>query len=137
MLSVHTLTISTTKKNELIDITPQIEEIVRKSKIREGICVIYTPHATTAIIINENYDPHVMDDVLDALHKLIPEGKWQHDRIDNNAAAHIKSAIIGPSQTIPIKDSKLMLGQWQAIMFADFDGPRNKRQIIITLQRMM
>lgn len=134
---MHTFTISSIKKNELVNITPKVSEIVQKSNIKEGLCTIYTPHATAAILINENYDPNVMDDVLDALNKLIPEGKWQHDRIDNNGAAHIKSAIIGPSETIPIKDGELMLGQWQDIMFAEFDGPRADRQVFVTLHRVV
>ncbi len=130
---METFTVSTSKKYEIVDITPQVKEIVQKSKIKNGICTVYTPHATSSIIINENYDPNVMDDIIEALDKLIPEGKWRHDRIDNNAASHIKAAIIGPSETIPIKDGRLMLGQWQNIMLADFDGPRNDRQIFVTL----
>jgi secondary thiamine-phosphate synthase enzyme len=130
---METIKISTSNKYELVDITSHVKEIIRVSKTKEGICLIYTPHATAAILINENYDPHVMDDVLDALNKMIPEGKWQHDKIDNNGAAHIKAAIIGPSKSIPINENKLMLGQWQDIMFAEFDGPK-ERKIFIVIQ---
>jgi secondary thiamine-phosphate synthase enzyme len=130
---METIKISTSNKCELVDITSQVEQIVKVSKTKEGICLIYTPHATAAILINENYDPKVMDDVMDALNKLIPEGIWQHDKIDNNGAAHIKAAIIGPSKTIPIHEKKLMLGQWQDIMFAEFDGPK-ERKIFIAIQ---
>ena len=130
---MHTFTVASSQKNQLIDITPQVKEIVSKSNLKDGICTIYTPHATAAILINENYDPHVMNDVIEALHKMVPEGKWKHDAIDNNGAAHIKAALIGPSEVIPIKQGKLMLGQWQDIMYAEFDGPRKDRQVNVTL----
>jgi secondary thiamine-phosphate synthase enzyme len=134
---MHTFTVASSHKNQLIDITQQVKEIVSKSKLNEGTCTIYTPHATAAILINENYDPHVMDDVIEALHKMVPEGKWKHDAVDNNGAAHIKAALIGPSEAIPFKEGKLMLGQWQDIMYAEFDGPRKDRRVIVTLSEGM
>jgi len=132
---MHTFTISTSKKYELVDITSQVRDIVEKSEVKDGLCTIFTPHATAAILINENYDPNVMDDVIAALNKMIPEGIWKHDRIDNNAAAHIKAAIIGPSETVPIRNGKLVLGRWQDVMFADFDGPRSSREIIVKIMK--
>lgn len=125
--------LSTSKKQELIDITDRINNIIKKSKIKDGICNVFTAHATAAIVINENYDPNICLDLLDALNKLIPSGIWRHDRIDGNADAHIKSAILGPSETIPIKNGELELGQWQALMFCELDGPRSNRKIIITI----
>ena len=125
--------LSSSKKQELIDITEKINSIIKKSKIKYGICNIFAAHATAAIIINENYDPNICLDLLDALNKLIPAGIWRHDKIDGNADAHIKSAILGPSETIPIKKSKLDLGQWQSCMFAELDGPRSRRRIIVTV----
>lgn len=127
------ITLSTSKKQELIDITEKINSIIKKSKIKNGICNVFAAHATAAIIINENYDPNVCLDLLDALNKLIPAGVWRHDRIDGNADAHIKSSILGPSETIPIKNNKLDLGQWQNAMFVELDGPRHNRKIIITI----
>ena len=127
------ITISSTKREELIDITSKVKDIVKESKIKQGICTLYTPHATGAIIINENADPNICDDILEALKNLIPAGKWRHDQIDNNADAHIKSSIIGCSRTIPIKNGDLQLGTWQAAMFMDLDGPRESRKIIITI----
>ena len=124
--------LSTSKKQELIDITDTINSIIKKSKIKEGACNVFAAHATAAIIINENYDPNICLDLLDALNKLIPAGIWRHDKIDGNADAHIKSAILGPSETIPIKDGRLYLGQWQSCMFAELDGPRQNRKIIVT-----
>jgi len=103
--------VKSNKHNELIDINQKVLDIVNKSKVKEGICNIYVPHATCAVMINENYDPNICLDIIDSLNENIPEGKWRHDKVDNNAAAHIKASIIGPSQTIPIKDGKLMLGQ--------------------------
>lgn len=127
------ITISTSKRQEIIDITERIDAIIKKSKIKQGICNIFTAHATAAIIINENYDPNIGLDLLDALSKLIPSGIWRHDRIDGNADAHVKSAILGPSETIPIKNSELGLGRWQSVMFVELDGPRHDRKIIITI----
>ena len=126
--------ISTKAHNELIDITKEIEKIVSESKVKQGLCNVFVTHATAAILINENYDPNVMEDIINTLNKIIPEhNNYKHDQIDNNAASHIKAAIIGPSETIPIKDNKLDLGTWQSIAFCEFDGPRSNRRIIITI----
>ena len=122
--------VSTLKKYEVIKLNSAVNKILKESNVKEGLCIVFTPHATAAIIINENYDPNIGDDFQRALSSLIPEGKWLHDNIDENGAAHIKASIIGPSETIPVKDGKLMLGQWQDIMLADFDGPRDRRIII-------
>jgi secondary thiamine-phosphate synthase enzyme len=123
-------TISTHNTYEVVDITRQVAEIVGDSDLEEGICSVYVPHATAAIVINENADPNIGNDLLDALTKLIPEGVWRHDRIDNNGAAHIKAAILGPGETIPVRDGQLVLGTWQAIMLVDLDGPRTRRVIV-------
>jgi len=129
----ETFTVSSSKRFEIIDINDKIKDIVKKSGVKQGICAIYACHATSAIIVNENYDPNICVDLLNCLEKLIPQGKWIHDRIDGNADSHIKASIIGPSEFIPIKDGNLMLGTWQNIMFADFDGPREDRKIIVTI----
>ncbi|HHI04055.1 MAG TPA: YjbQ family protein [Candidatus Woesearchaeota archaeon] len=129
--------ISTKAHNELIDITKEVEKIVSESKVKQGLCNVFVTHATAAILINENYDPNVMEDIVNALNKIIPEhNNYKHDKIDNNAASHIKAAIIGPSETIPIKDNKLYLGTWQSIAFCEFDGPRTNRKIIVTNQKI-
>jgi len=120
-------------KYEMLDITAQVAEIVRQSAMAEAICSVYVTHATAAIVINENDDPNVCVDLLAALDKLIPEGIWRHDRVDGNAASHIKSAILGPSETIPVRDSRLVLGRWQAIMLVELDGPRDRR-VVVTLR---
>jgi len=118
------------RKCEMLDITQQVAEVVGKAGLAEAICSVYVTHATAAIVINENDDPNVCEDVLDALNKLIPEGIWRHDRVDNNAAAHIKSAIFGPGETIPVRNGKLVLGTWQAIMLVELDGPRDRRVVV-------
>ena len=131
---MHTITLSTFKKYQLIDMTSQVEGIVKNSKVKEGICFIYAPHATAAITINENADPNVQTDIIKAINKIVPEhDNYLHDSVDNNAAAHIKSSLIGVSKTIPIKDNKLALGTWQDIFFCEFDGPRNDRKDIISI----
>jgi secondary thiamine-phosphate synthase enzyme len=122
--------IRTHRKTELVDITARVQEAVQGSGRRDALCCVYTPHATAGVIINENDDPQVCDDLLDALAKLFPDGVWRHDRIDGNAAAHLKSAITGPGQVIPVADGRLALGRWQAILLAEFDGPRERRVIV-------
>ena len=124
------ITVSSSKKQEIMDITEEVNNVVDGAKVKEGICVVYTTHATAAVIINENWDPNVMLDIIDALDKLIPQGKWKHDKVDGNGAAHIKAALIGPSETIVIKDGNLVLGRWQDIMLCDFDGPRQRTVMV-------
>ena len=128
------LLISTERKQEFVDITPEVTETVKISKIKKGLCNVFVPHATAAIAINENADPNLQLDIIDALDAVAESKKWRHDTIDGNAAAHIKSAIIGPSQTIPIKEGVLQLGRWQDIFLCEFDGPR-KRNVIITITK--
>lgn len=118
------------QKSQIIDITAKVSEIVRRSGAHEGICCIYTPHTTAAITVNENADPNVGQDILDALEELFPDGFWKHDKIDNNGAAHIKAAIIGPSQAIPVQEGRLLLGTWQAVMLVELDGPRERKVIV-------
>jgi len=127
------ISISTSKKQELIDITEEVNAVINKSKVKEGLCNIFAMHATAAIIINENADPNICIDTLDALNKLIKEGIWRHDKLDGNAASHIKSTILGPSETIPINNGELQLGTWQSPMFVELDGPRSNRKIVVTI----
>ena len=123
--------ISTTKKSELIDITEKVEQVIKDSGIKKGICIVYAPHATAGILINENNDPSVCRDILNQLEKIAPEkASYEHDKIDNNAHAHIKASIIGPSETIIIEDGELVLGTWQGIALAEFDGQRTRTVLI-------
>ena len=135
------LTIKTAKKQELIDITSKVEEIVKKSEIKEGLCNAYIQHTTAAILVNEN-EERLIDDINHFFEEFIPSNKhYKHDDIKErncppdekkNAPAHLKAMLIGPSKFIPIKNGKLNLGVWQSVMLAEFDGPRN-RNIIITI----
>ena len=127
------ITIRTTAKRELVDLTAEVAAIVAQSGLAEGLCHVYVAHATAAIVINENDDPNVCVDLLDALDRLVPAGIWRHDRVDGNAASHIQAAILGPGETIPVRQSELCLGRWQAVMLAELDGPR-ERQILVTLR---
>jgi len=125
--------IKTSKREEVVDVTSQVEEIVEESASEDSkACLVYTPHATAGIIVNENADPSVCEDILDYFKEKVPQGIWKHDKIDNNADSHIKASIIGPSQVIPLDNKRLQMGTWQAIALADFDGPR-VRDIIVKI----
>ncbi len=123
----------TTRQQEILDITGSVADLVKQSGVSDGICLVYVPHATAAVIINENADPNVCDDILDALARVIPEAGWRHDRIDNNAAAHIKATILGPSESVPVQGGHLRLGTWQSLMLVELDGPRD-RTVIVQVQ---
>lgn len=125
--------ISTGSRNGLYDITSQVSGIVKKSKFVEGIASVYVQGATAAIMIQENWDQSVQNDVINLLNKLIPAGVWQHDSQDNNGDAHLKAGIVGPGETIPIIEGELGLSTWQNIFLCEFDGPRNQRNIVVTL----
>ncbi len=130
----RTVTVRTSVHNEVLDITEEVKNVVAASGITAGVCAVYTPHATAAITINENDDPNIGVDFLSALRKLIIEHDgWLHDRVDDNAAAHIKSALIGPSESIPVSGGRLVLGTWQNVFLCEFDGPRAERRVVITI----
>jgi secondary thiamine-phosphate synthase enzyme len=114
------------KKVELIDITSQVQTIVKRSGIKEGVCYVYAQHTTAAITINENADPNVIIDIQNHLNKLVPfDGPYSH--AEGNSDAHIKSSFIGCSKTIVVTNGDLLLGTWQGIFFCEFDGPRNRK----------
>lgn len=124
------LTVRSDQQYQVIDLTAEVARVVADSGLSEGLCHVYVPHATAAIVINENDDPNLCSDLISALTRLIPEGEWLHDQIDLNGAAHIKAAILGPSESIPVCNARLQLGTWQAIMLVDLDGPRQRRVIV-------
>ena len=127
------LKVQTTKKFEVIDITRKVAEVVKTANVDEGLCCVFVPHVTAAVVINENDDMQIGLDLLDALDKLVPEGGWRHDQIDSNGAAHLKASILGPSETIPVQKGKLAFGTWQSILFVELDGPR-ERKVIVTVK---
>jgi len=120
----------TTAKRQMIDLTARVSDIVAETGMDEGLCNVYVTHATAAIVVNENDDPNVCVDVLDLLDRLIPAGVWRHDKVDGNAASHIQATILGPSETIPVRGGKLLLGTWQAVMLVELDGPRDRRVVV-------
>jgi secondary thiamine-phosphate synthase enzyme len=122
--------VRTTKKYEVLDITPQVADAVNAAHLTDGLCCVFVPHATAAVVVNENDDMQIGLDLLDALDKLVPEGVWRHDKVDSNGAAHLKAAILGPSETIPIHNGGLALGTWQAVMLVELDGPRDRRVVV-------
>ena len=126
--------LKTTSHKQCVDITERVREIVHTSGVKAGLCHIMALHATAAIIVNENYDPDIGLDILKALDQAIPDhAGWIHDQVDNNAQAHIKAAILGPSETVPIDNGDLNLGRWQGIMFVELDGPRSDRKISVQI----
>jgi secondary thiamine-phosphate synthase enzyme len=128
------ITLTTYEHNAVVDITEHVRRVVSESGVREGVCTVFTRHATAAITINENADPNIGTDFLRALKKLIIEHDgWLHDRIDNNAAAHVKSALVGPSESIPVEQGELALGTWQNVFFCEFDGPRSNRSVVVVV----
>lgn len=127
--------INTNLAVELIDITDDVIKEVNDSSIRSGICVVSTPHTTTAIIINEN-EPGLLSDIFDLLNKLVPPGAgYKHDLIDNNADSHLRAMLLGSSETIPISDGNLVMGKWQRIFFVELDGPRQRKANVTLIKQ--
>ena len=120
-------------REALLDITPQVRRVVAASGIDNGLVSIYAQGATAAIMIQENWDDSVQRDVVDLLRKLIPRGVWLHDAQDGNGDAHLKSGLVGPSETLPLVDGELGLSRWQNIFFCEFDGPRRDRRVVCSV----
>ena len=125
--------LKTGARETLVDITDQVRAVVARSGIRNGLVCVYAQGATAAIMIQENWDESVQTDVVNFLARLIPKGVWLHDAQDGNGDAHLKSGLIGPSETIPVIDARLGLSTWQNIFFCEFDGPRQDRQVVCTV----
>jgi len=123
------LSIKSTRRVELIDITDRVKNYIREKEINNGIAVIFTPHTTAGITINEDADPDVVTDIINEINKIIPfSDGYQH--FEGNSAAHIKSSFFGASETIIIENNELLLGRWQGIYFCEFDGPRTRKVFI-------
>ena len=125
--------VKTNQREQLVDITSQVQHIVTDSGVQNGLAAVYAQGATAAVMIQENWDDSVQTDVVHLLQKLIPQGVWLHDRQDGNGDAHLKSGLVGPSETIPVIDGKLGLSTWQNIFLCEFDGPRPQRPIVCTV----
>jgi secondary thiamine-phosphate synthase enzyme len=125
--------VATQRARELVDITRQAREAVRRSRVTIGTCALFAHGATAALMVQENDDPNIPIDVLDCLDGLVPAGGWRHDRIDGNGASHIQAGLVGPSEVVPIRDGELALSTWQNVFLCDFDGPRARRRVLVTI----
>ena len=125
--------LQTGSREVLVDITPQVRDLVGRSGVRDGLVSVYAQGATAAIMIQENWDDSVQTDVVVLLRKLIPRGVWRHDAQDGNGDAHLKAGLVGPSETIPLIDGQLGLSTWQNIFFCEFDGPRTDRRVVCSV----
>ena len=126
-----TLTVQTHARRELVEITAQVEGLVREAGLQEGACLLYVPHTTAGCLINEAADPDVAADILDTLARLVPrQGPYRH--FEGNSDAHIQATLVGGSCWVPVEGGRLALGRWQGIFFAEFDGPR-RRQVWVYL----
>jgi secondary thiamine-phosphate synthase enzyme len=129
------LSIRTTARFQMVDITDDIRKAVRESKVTSGHCLVFVPHTTAAVTINENADPDVPRDILAGLDKLIPlHDNYRH--VEGNAAAHIKATLVGASEQIIIEKGDLVLGTWQSVFFCEFDGPRTRRVLVRVIQNV-
>ncbi len=123
---MKTIELQTRHKEEFVDITAEIQEAVRASKIENGICLVYVPHTTAGLTINEHADPDVTTDILMALKRLVPDSlAWNHS--EGNAPAHVKASLLGSSVQVIVEGGRLALGTWQGIFFCEFDGPRRRK----------
>ncbi len=127
------LSFSTSKAREVIDLTDKVISAVRESGIKNGLLIVQLPHATASLVLNEN-ESGVKRDMLKQLNELIPvEGNYEHDRIDDNAHAHLKSAFIGSSRVLPIIDGRVVRGTWQNFLVIEQDGPRTRRLVVFVM----
>lgn len=119
------LRLTTTTRSTLVDITDEINRLVSESNIQRGLCLVFSPHTTAGITVQEGYDPDVVRDITTFLNREVPhEGDYRH--AEGNSDSHIKALMTGNSQTLPVEDGQLQLGRWQAIFFCEFDGPRER-----------
>lgn len=126
---IRQLTVRSSARSEMIDITGLVRSAVRYSGIRDGVCHVFVPHTTAAVTINENADPDVPRDMLMALDKAIPwQDRYRH--LEGNSAAHVKSSLVGASETVLVEAGNLVLGTWQSLFFCEFDGPRTRNVLV-------
>ncbi|MBN1466051.1 YjbQ family protein [candidate division KSB1 bacterium] len=123
------LNIRTTQAMQFINIDRQLNEIIRESGVQDGLCVIFVPHTTAAVTVNENADPDVVRDLTKEINKIVPFND-SYSHAEGNSAAHIKSSMIGPSITLVIENGRLVYGTWQSLYFCEFDGPRSRSCIV-------
>lgn len=123
---IQTFQVRTSTQTEFVDITRSVQEAVKKTGVEDGICIVFIPHTTAAVTINENADPSVVHDIVMELNKIVPfKDTYRH--MEGNSPAHIKASLVGCSEIILVESGKLVLGTWQGIFFCEFDGPRNRK----------
>jgi secondary thiamine-phosphate synthase enzyme len=130
----RSIRVRTRERLEIVDITRQVHDVVDAAGADEGVCTVFVRHATAAIVINENADAGFRTDIVSALARMFPDGIWEHDKVDDNGAAHLKAALLGPSESIPVRDGRLALGTWQGIALVECDGPR-EREILVDVRQ--
>ena len=130
---IYEIQLQTKSRDEMLDITAQVEKILARENVQDGLSVVYSPHTTAGITINENADPDVQIDILRRLDKVYPLEDDKDRHVEGNSAAHLKASIIGASQTVIIHKGKLLLGRWQGIYFCEFDGPRTRSCFVKTI----
>jgi len=131
----QTFSVATQRPVQAIDLTAQVRDVVKRSGVASGLCQVMVLHSTAAIVVNETADPNIGVDVIDALETAAPRSRaWLHDRIDDNAHAHVKASILGPSELIPLRDGELVLGTWQGVWLFEFDGPRSRSVCVHILE---
>jgi secondary thiamine-phosphate synthase enzyme len=128
---MKTIKVKSNKREEMIEITSEVENALRESDVKEGVCVLFTQHTTCGLTINENADPDVKSDMLLFLKKTIPQFYDGFRHFEHNSDAHIKSSLVGTSVTVPFENGKLLLGRWQGIYLCEFDGARERKVLMI------
>lgn len=129
MILTEEIKVKTGRRNEFVDITSRVREIVGKSGVKDGVCHVFVPHTTAAVTINEKADPAVASDISKTLEKVIPAG-WGYGHSEGNSDSHIKSSLVGASELVIVSGGEMVLGTWQAVFFCEFDGPRSRRCVV-------
>lgn len=129
-MKLLTQSVTTNRRDELIDVTARVQSAIDQHRVKEGYVIVYVPHTTAAVTINENADPDVQHDLLAKLRAMIPREELYYQHGEGNSDAHLKTSLVGSSVTVLIEDGKLVLGRWQGIYFAEFDGPRRRQMHI-------
>ena len=122
--------VKTKQRSQIVDITDVVRQRAKKHNVRDGMAIVYVPHTTAGVTINENYDPDVKRDLLAKLDELIPKRESYYEHAEGNSDGHLKTALVGNSATVLIEQGKLVLGQWQGIYFCEFDGPRDREVFV-------
>ena len=122
--------VKTRERNQIVDVTETIRRLVKQKNVRDGMAIVYVPHTTAAVTINENYDPDVKHDLLKKLETLVPKQESYYQHGEGNSDSHVKVAMVGNSATVLIERGQLVLGQWQGIYFCEFDGPREREMFV-------